>query len=424
MSTNSRSNEASRELVWLLLGSAIALQFVEQRSYLATTGLSMACAACAAVLSTPVRRASVSSMLILYLLWCGLSTTWSDSMVPTLEAFGRHVWMLVLAVTISARVKSWTDYRSLAWWWGASYIAMVCVAALVSPSRVRHEAGLLAGDFRGLAGHKSAFGTFALLAVVGLCCGSSDQNRFRGRQLVGVMGILAGSWMVLESGSATAYVGAISCALLAIVIWFVRQRNGPIIATVAVLLPMIVLLGIGATWTSTVESLGKDSSLTGRTVVWSAVSEQIGRRPFIGFGFEASWRDSIGATRWIWAKVKADGMGQWQPGIAHNSVLEVLLGVGVVGLLLLLAVLVPTVVGSMRLALSRSVSYGAGLLPLLQITALLMYSVSERGIGQDQGFLVLALIACCLAVLGCREPFPSKSVAVATESLADPRQRA
>ena len=35
--------------------------------------------------------------------------------------------------------------------------------------------------------------------------------------------------------------------------------------------------------------LGKDSSLTGRTMIWSYVTDKIGDKPILGWGFSAFW---------------------------------------------------------------------------------------------------------------------------------------
>jgi exopolysaccharide production protein ExoQ len=73
--------------------------------------------------------------------------------------------------------------------------------------------------------------------------------------------------------------------------------------------------------------LGKDSSLTGRTVIWPYVIEAIGDRPILGWGFWAFWSPSNPRSIEISREV---GFGFQLPS-AHNGVLELLLQIGVVG---------------------------------------------------------------------------------------------
>lgn len=392
-----RAHRSVRTAAWPLLGMSVALQFIEQRSQLTVTVLSAGCAIAASIVHGPARPPRAPLALVLYFVWCALSITWSDLPGTTLGGVIQHLGMLMVAVVLASRVRSWEDYRAIAWWWGTLYISVVSAAAVLAPERVRHQTGELMGNFRGLAGHKSAFGTFVLLAIVGVLCGRGSEKIPSIARYVTPIVAAVGLWMLWQSQSTTALIGAVLSGSITLLIYVARQTEGASIATIALSLPIAAILGYGVTFADASQSVGKDSTLTGRTVVWAAVQEQVQQRPFVGYGFKASWEKSTGATRAIWGEVRARGMGDWRPGIAHNSALEVLLGVGFIGLALVLAVILPTMIATLRLAVAGDFPSATSLLPLLQTSIFLAYSISERGIGQDQGFLVLAIVACCVS---------------------------
>lgn len=73
------------------------------------------------------------------------------------------------------------------------------------------------------------------------------------------------------------------------------------------------------------EFLGKDATLTGRTLLWSYVIDNIGEKPLFGWGFAAFWVPENPAALQIGDAVN------WTVVSAHNGLLGLLLDTGVVG---------------------------------------------------------------------------------------------
>jgi exopolysaccharide production protein ExoQ len=82
-----------------------------------------------------------------------------------------------------------------------------------------------------------------------------------------------------------------------------------------------------------IEFLGKDPTLTDRTLLWSELLK-VEINPIFGTGFESFWLGErfreFAASRW------------WAPTQAHNGYLETYLNLGLVGLFLLIALLIAT----------------------------------------------------------------------------------
>src|SRR5262245_58266320 len=71
-------------------------------------------------------------------------------------------------------------------------------------------------------------------------------------------------------------------------------------------------------------TLGRDTTMTGRTDLWDAVLP-LNPNPLLGAGYESFWLgDRLKA---LWTRF------WWQPNQAHNGYLEVYLNLGLLGLL-------------------------------------------------------------------------------------------
>jgi O-antigen ligase len=87
-------------------------------------------------------------------------------------------------------------------------------------------------------------------------------------------------------------------------------------------------------------ALGKDSSLTGRTLIWQAVIPAITRHPLLGYGYRAFWQGYQGESANVGL---ASG---WAVGSAHNGFLEVWLSLGAVGVVCVLYCMIRAVKNS------------------------------------------------------------------------------
>lgn len=76
--------------------------------------------------------------------------------------------------------------------------------------------------------------------------------------------------------------------------------------------------------------LGRDATLTGRTAIWAQVLHAVGLRPWLGYGYDAFWRGLRGPSLQVSASVHFIVVH------AHNGFLEILLELGIAGLVLFL----------------------------------------------------------------------------------------
>jgi len=101
------------------------------------------------------------------------------------------------------------------------------------------------------------------------------------------------------------------------------------VATMLVISFSILFLDLGS-WV--LPTLGRDSTLTGRSALWQQLLRMSSERPFFGVGFESFWLGPRLDKMW--------SLFSFHPNEAHNGYLEILLNLGWTGVALLAVILV------------------------------------------------------------------------------------
>lgn len=136
-------------------------------------------------------------------------------------------------------------------------------------------------------------------------------------------------WLFWMADSMT----SLSCFIMAggvmIAVSQVRSARKPVV--IHILVAAVVLVSIFALFLDSggglIESLGRDSTLTGRSAIWNAVLS-LDHSPFLGTGFESFWLGR--RLQEVLSLTKMKGIQE-----AHNGYLEIYLNLGWVGITLL-----------------------------------------------------------------------------------------
>lgn len=133
--------------------------------------------------------------------------------------------------------------------------------------------------------------------------------------------------------------------------------------------------------------VGSDYHLTGRTSIWAAVVDAIGRHPWFGYGFDAFWRGIAGPSLAVWRQA------QTNPPHSHNGFLDLLLNLGVVGMLAFVVAYLVALNRAVRW-LSRGAA-GARLFPFAFLAFLVLYNVTESSLVDRRSlpWIVFAAVA-------------------------------
>lgn len=196
--------------------------------------------------------------------------------------------------------------------------------------------------------------------------------------------------LIALSFSIQAWAAALFCfGFVGVEILFRRLRSQDAVwlayvtllpATIAILILIVYRVEI-------LQLLGKDPTLSGRTVIWDAVLRSVQKRPILGWGFNAFWQGFKGES----AKVLL--LVHFPIAQSQSGPLEVLLALGTVGLGLALATFfqgLSNLVRCFRLGASGEAAWY-----LLIILLTIYYSVGEAYFQQPNSLGSMMYILAC-----------------------------
>lgn len=242
----------------------------------------------------------------------------------------RRGFALVMTTLIGIALAARFDWDELIPLFAAVFAVIGVLSAAIAiayPAMgVHHD--VHSGAWRGIFWEKNtlgammAFGTTAAIAA-SVC---QPRQRWIWWSLAAFMAA-----MVLMSTSRTALLALLLAMAGCGAIHLVRRGFGfaALILCGGGLVVFVGALILAVAPVTVIEALGRDATLTGRTDIWIILAEQIEDRPWTGFGYGAFWSGDYGPAFWVRQRT------QWDVPTAHNGWLELLLGVGVPGVVLM-----------------------------------------------------------------------------------------
>lgn len=312
----------------------------------------------------PVLAALLPAITLVLL--AAISTAWSDVPALTLRRSIALAGTTAFGLFVALRLGA---VRGM-WLLGISAIlaaTLSIIAAIAFPELGREAMGQHEGLWRGVFQQKNLLGRAMLL---GILAAMAISERIPHRRATAAGIALACLICILGSGSTTALLLALCIPALAALISAIRLR--PSIRWAAfTALGCIALTGvavIGSEPEQLLVAIGKDPTLTGRTLIWYSAIERGLDTVWLGAGYKAFWLTDIGAGAAI-----AELLG-WSIDTGHNSFLDLWLELGLFGLLLALLSLAVLVRDSLRTLKVARVAAARWALVFVGVTLLLSFS--------------------------------------------------
>jgi exopolysaccharide production protein ExoQ len=139
---------------------------------------------------------------------------------------------------------------------------------------------------------------------------------------------------------------------------------------------------------------GRDVTLTGRTDLWTDLLDIAAKHPILGVGYGSFW---IGNTHNLWEK------HMWGPTQGHNGYIDVYLELGVVGLLVLAAVIIAAYFGALDRMTANFRQGGQGMLHFAWLTVIVIHNVTESSYLRGTVDLWFIYLLCAIRVPPWRE---------------------
>jgi O-antigen ligase len=293
----------------------------------------------------PLRRWPFPLFFVLaYVSWALLSAVWTASPNTTavravtgvgIAAFGcwfggrlrgaEQIWAVATAAC-SAAVMS-----ALVVWLQPQYGKM--------PARGTNTPG---GEWQGIFGNRNGLAPVCVMGLVGLAAVVALRPSWRRAGIAGAFAVLQLA-LLRGSGGMTSLLAlgfALVVAALVPAVWVLRRRgvNGWAVAGALVAVMTAIWTYIFVNLDRLAEQVGRDPTLSKRRWIWDDARQAIQVHPARGYGFWAFW-ERPDLTEATYARHGA------AYGSAHNSVLEVTLGLGGIGLTFYLAIGITAITG-------------------------------------------------------------------------------
>lgn len=306
-------NPLDRNLLSLLIGIGLVILFQRRRKV------------------GKLLRANIP--ILLYFAYCLVSIIWSDFPFVALKRWvraGGDVVMVLIVLTD----RDWLLGRRRLYAWAGFVLLPISVLLIRYYSELGRTYSVFDGQvfWTGVTTNKNELGMICM--VFGLASLSRVLDILRGREgphKAGVWfahGIVVAMaiWLIHVADSATSLACfVIGGTVLVLTSWsFVARRPLFVHLLVAAMLGIAVsalFLGVG---TGLVNNLGRNSTLTGRTEMWSHALHLV-ENPIFGTGYES-----------FWVGERLEKMRPVAPGVnqAHNAYIEIYLNLGWAGLAL------------------------------------------------------------------------------------------
>ncbi|WP_299567645.1 O-antigen ligase family protein [uncultured Sulfitobacter sp.] len=261
-------------------------------------------------------------------LWCVISPLWA---VEPLIAFKTSVYLMLTMVICYVIVLSLEPRQIL--------YAVLAATGTVAVLNLLY--GLGTGKMvPGLFPHKNMLGTNMVILWAVAVAVTLDGGAPRLIRAIGMALAALSLFLIVKSQSATALVlavatggGMLVAALVLLGQWLRPLRLAAIciaLAVISALAAWVLADPLGDVIGSVLDALGKDRSLTGRTVLWNYAEDQIREEPYLGVGSGGFWRyEDSPLVRKIHAEFYKGSRTTFN---FHNSFYEIAVHQGLIGL--------------------------------------------------------------------------------------------
>lgn len=310
----------------------------------------------------------------LYLGLIAFSALWSENPPVTLKATFGLLFFSIFAVHF-ARKYNWQELSQI-WRWNCTFIAIYSIfSAFFVPS-----VGICKKGWCGGFGHPIDLGCLMALGVSLWLLNAFSNPRYRLRSLL--LSILCLIVMQLTN-SAGALLVFFTLIIVLSTTTFLKKLNFTQAFIFFILL--LFLFGITGIWLmgnfeNLLSVLNKDISLTGRVPLWTMlIQTRIKERLWFGYGYNAFWQrwrgnDSPAAD--VVNVIIGDGR-DWVSH-AHNGYLDIILNIGLIGLLIFVILFLINLIQTIRLIINNK--RPESFLPLLVLTFVFMTNLSNSPI--------------------------------------------
>jgi exopolysaccharide production protein ExoQ len=334
---------------------------------------------------------SSNRWLFVFILYCGVSVIWSDYPFVSFKRWIKDLGNVVMVLIVLSDKDSVEATRALLARF--TYIVIPLSVLFIKYYSDYGKYFMHTGDvsYCGVATEKNALGCLAMVSGLFLLWDLIQERTVQNKRFPNI-DLLSNSillmmvfWLLSMASSSTALVCLVFGACVILILQLpIARRYTRYLGTYSLIAGLLILLLYSVPFISEafVEMLGKDMTLTGRTILWTQLlSEPID--PILGTGNQSFWLGPRAQEYWErWT---------FHPNQAHNGYLETYLNGGLVGVFLLLMMIISSGRNLKKEVLLGS-RYGIFCISLLFVS--LIYNWSEAMFNKMSPIWFILLMTC------------------------------
>lgn len=312
-----------------------------------------------------------------------LSSLWAERPGAVILASSITLLALVFGLSSGRRLDAHSAVLAVMLFAFVATVSSV-VLAIAAPHIAIVQEGYQSGSLKGIYTHRNHLAYVAFLGVTSALVGASLLRLRWVPHLV----LVVCSFGLWQTRSASAIFLLLVSAALLLIVRTLSMAGLKYRALVLFVCSFGVVVSVWVLSTGAgrvLSLLDRDPTLTGRTDIWRLVLAAWAERPLLGYGWGVPWLAESTVQNWV----------SFQAGFrvfhAHNSYLDVLLQVGVVGLVLFVVPVVTILVRAARGIIANAEVVPVAHCVFVVVSAIVAYSMVEVRISQALGMALLAL---------------------------------
>jgi exopolysaccharide production protein ExoQ len=315
--------------------------------------------------------------ILLFFGYCLLSIVWTDDPFIALKRWAKAIGDLCMVLVVLTEKDQLTAIKRFYTWTGFILLPVSLLLIKYYPDLGRsYNPWTWVPMFGGVTLFKNMLGVTCLICGLGsVWCFTLAWRERKGTDRLrhiaphAVVAMLA-VWLffVIDSKTALSCYGFGMVLILVTTLTRAPKKAPMLVHLLAAGAVALSLLALFAPSLDLVASLGRDSTLTGRTNIWAGALSVV-TQPILGSGFESFWEGDR-LTK-IWTAINEPGIQE-----AHNGYLEIFLNLGWVGVLLL-ATLIVTGYKNVTRAMHRDSRSGG--VRMAMCIVVITYALTEAG---------------------------------------------
>lgn len=345
-----------------------------------------------------VKRNKLLCVLYIYM---GISVLWSDFSSVSFKRWVRTIGDLMMVLIVITDIHFTKAFERMLRIWG--YLLIPLSVIFIKYFRhlgVAYDHSGQMEMWTGVTTHKNSLGQLASMSAIFFFW--IFLTKFFKKRLLDIPIFLMSLWLLTGSRTATSRTSVgvflIGAAVLLLLL-LLRKNVGATRIIVTVLVWGLLVTNTLSQylysrdlvpWMAVI--IGEDATLTGRTLLWDELLKIAAQHQILGTGYGGFWIGNIGNNLWE--------TFQWNPGQAHNGYIDVYIDLGLIGLILLIALIVVTY---KNILVNLSADSDFGRLRMVLLSVILISNITESSFLKPTSLLWFFFL---LIAVNFPEPLP------------------